>query len=169
MKILASLALAISVNSNLMFAEERDGVRVTDSTSSFAYTSNNPTSLSATQSFVWVGLNGICAAPWLRIALIEIRIPGQEIRCAMREGETVAGIELLAIHAGRGKATIRHRGSTNEIALFATANISGTVKSEENFPETEKQKDVSHSEYHRMRALLDRERDASQAAASQPE
>jgi len=84
----------------------------------------------------------------------------------MREGETVAGIELLKIHPDKGRVTIRHLGSTNEISLKPAAHGAPTIMSEENSSEIEKRKDISHSEHHKLRARLDRKRDELQSTAA---
>ena len=122
--------------------------------------SNHSAALSETQDSSGIRLNGICATPTIRKAIFEIRKPGQDIlRCLLGEGEKAAGVELLAIHDGKGKVTIRHRGMTNVVALANTGIAS----------DPEKEKDVSHSEYHKLRARLDRERDMLQSAAAQPD
>ena len=116
---------------------------------------------------VRVGLNGYCAGPSLRMALLEIHLPGQEILCTLREGETAAGVELLAIHAEKGTVTIRQGGVTKEIGFGPLANKSPVSSPPERAPETEAQKDASHGEYHKLRARLERERDAFQNADSE--
>jgi len=152
MRALTSLVLIHFVVSTPGSADEK-------ATSASTNASSHAVSSSAIHDSTWIQLNGICTTPPIRKALLEIRTPGQDtLRCVLGEGEQAAGVELLAIHEGKGKVTIRHRGTTNELAL---ANI-GTSD-----PELEK--DVSHREHHKMRARLDRERDALQSAAAEPD
>jgi hypothetical protein len=110
-------------------------------------------------------LNGIGAAPGLKMAMLEIQTPDREIRCTMREGESVAGVQLLAVHASRGTVTIRHLNSTNEIALMPVAHTPAT-KPEEDLSQIERQKDISHTEHHKLRARLERERDEREKAGA---
>jgi hypothetical protein len=94
------------------------------------------------------------------MALLEIRTPGQEpLRCVVAEGEKVAGVELVAVNEARRSVTIQYHGSTNELTLAHLSNAGG-------LSEPERAKDLSHQEHHKLRARVERERDALEAAAS---
>jgi hypothetical protein len=162
MKLFSSLALAFLLGPVLALSEERDKPRVAGPVASTG-ASNHLGSLTATQTVVEVRLNGISAASGLKMAILEIQTPGREIRCTLREGEMVAGVQLLAVHGGRGTVTIRHLNSTNEIALMPVAHTLAS-QPEEDLAQIERQKDVSHSEHHKLRARLERERDERESA-----
>ncbi|MEY2466344.1 MAG: hypothetical protein QOD03_865 [Verrucomicrobiota bacterium] len=157
MKSLAGLVLIPFISLSLVSAEGQP----TEIGKAIKNALSSSSSLSATQTSPGVRLNGIFVVPPIRKALVEIGIPGQEgIRCALAEGERAVGVELLAIHESKGTVTVRYDGSTNELMLLAAPNH-GT-----NF-NVEAEKDVSHLEYHKMRARLDRERDALENANAQ--
>jgi len=141
MRIIASLLLIQLTGSMPMFAQPAAGLPT------------NPPAFSSS-------LPGIFIVPPTRKALLEIKTPGQEpVRCVVAEGGKAAGLELLAIHEARGKVVVYYNGVTNELTLAPLANA-GTAS------EVERQKDVSHQEHHKLRARLERERDALQSAAS---
>jgi len=152
MRIIASLLLIQLTGSMPMFAQPAAGLP----TNPPAFSSSLP----GTNGSIGVGLHGIFIVPPTRKALLEIKTPGQEpVRCVVAEGGKAAGLELLAIHEARGKVVVYYNGVTNELTLAPLANA-GTAS------EVERQKDVSHQEHHKLRARLERERDALQSAAS---
>jgi hypothetical protein len=164
MKMFRCLFLILLLTAVLLSAGERDAAQVSGSPRPLPVASNSFNSLKRTQSEGWVGLNGYCAGPSFRMALLEIHLPAQKILCTLREGEIVAGVELLAIHAERGTVTICRGGLTSEIGFGPLANRSLVSWPAEHAPETEAQQDVSHGEYHKTRARLERERDEVQNA-----
>ena len=118
-------------------------------------------SLPNTNGSVCVELNGICMVPPRRMALLEIRTPGQEpLKCVVAEGEKAAGVEVVAIHEARHTVTIHYRGSTNELTLAHLSNAGSSVS------EAERAKDISHLEHHKLRARLERERDGVEGVSS---
>jgi hypothetical protein len=117
-------------------------------------------SLPKTNSSAWVELYGICVVPPTRMAVLELRTPGQEsLTFVVAEGEKAAGIELVAIHEAGPTVTVHYRGSTNELTLVHLSNA-GSVS------EAERAKDISHQEHHKLRARVERERDALEGHAS---
>jgi hypothetical protein len=153
MKTLRSLAL-ILIGSLPMSAQEPSPRSTTSSVSFLTNASNHSKSFSATQNSISIGLNGIVIVPPARTALLEIEFPGREVlRCVLKEGEKVAGVELLRIDERGRKVTVHYGAFTNDVMLLPTSN-GDAIDSD-----TEKQQDVSHREYHSLRARLDRERD----------
>ena len=111
-----------------------------------------------TNSSVWVELNGICVMPPTRVAVLQIRTPGQEsLTCVVAEGQKAVGVELVAIHEAGPTVTVRYGGATNELTLVHLSDA-GSVS------ETERAKDLSHQEHHKLRARVERERDAQEGA-----
>jgi hypothetical protein len=159
MKVNATLLLIQFTGSMLMFgqpAAEEQPVGVGKiATNPAIYVSSLP----GTNESIGVGLHGIFIVPPTRKALLEIRTPGQEpVRCVVAEGGKAAGLELVAIHEARRKVVVYYNGVTNELTLAPLATA-GTAS------EVEREKDVSHQEHHKLRARVERERDAVQSAA----
>jgi hypothetical protein len=152
MKVIASLLLIHFVASMPMFAQPAASGKLADvdkvATTAATYSSLLP----ATNTSIWVGLHGIFTVPPMRKALLEIRTPGQDpIRCVAAEGEKVAGLELIAIREVGQKVVVYYNGATNELTLGPLADA-GTAS------EIEREKDVSHQEYHKRRARVEREK-----------
>ena len=161
MKVIASLLLIHFIGSMPMFAQPAASGKPAGvgevATNAATYSS----SLLATNTSIGVGLHGIFIVPPMRKALLEIRTPGQDpIRCVAAEGEKVAGLELIAIREAKQKVVVYYNGATNELTLAPLADA-GTAS------EIEREKDVSHLEHHKLRARIERERDALESGTSQ--
>ena len=161
MKVIANLLLIHFAGSMAMYAQPAAGGKPagvgTVATNSTTYSS----SLLATNTSIWVGLHGIFVVPPIRVALLEIRTPGQDpITCVAAEGQKVAGLELITIREATEKVVAYYNGATNELTLAPSADA-GTAL------EIEREKDVSHQEHQKRRARLERERDTLESGGSQ--
>jgi len=88
----------------------------------------------------------------LKRAFLEI----DSVSYSLSEGQRSGAVEVLRIDSSDGKVTLRYGREVFELSFAEQANRRQAALA------VERQKDVSHTEYHTARARLDRQRDAAQ-------
>jgi hypothetical protein len=84
-------------------------------------------------------------------------VTGSSVACySLVEGERKGDFEILLVNSSDGKVTLRFRGKIVELSFGDQSRRVAAVRL------AEQQKDASHTQYHTVRAKLDRERDAAQ-------
>jgi hypothetical protein len=107
-------------------------------------------------SEIW--LTGLAQMGSAKLALIRVEKPGQSPNLlTLAEGESAGGIDLVKIDAAAARVTVRYDARLRELTL-RDPRIN-----QRPMPLSEKEKDISHSKHHTLRAKLDREQDEQQA------
>jgi hypothetical protein len=95
-------------------------------------------------------------APALKRVFLEA-VTSSSVRCySLVEGEKRGDLEVVLVNSKEGKVSLRFREQIVELSFAAQSNPTAVARL------AERQKDASHTQYHTLRAKLDRERDAAQ-------
>jgi hypothetical protein len=109
---------------------------------------------------IW--LTGLAQMGSAKLAFIRVEQPGQSPNLlTLAEGESAGGVDLVKIDAAGARVTVHYDARLRELTL-RNPEISHRP-----MPLSEKEKDISHSKHHTLRAKLDRERDEQQAREDQ--
>lgn len=94
--------------------------------------------------------------PALKRVFLEA-VTSSSVRCySLVEGEKKGDLEVLLVNSKEGKISVRLRGQLVELSFASQSDRAAAARF------AERQKDASHTQYHTLRAKLDRERDAAQ-------
>jgi hypothetical protein len=113
-----------------------------------------------TSNELW--LSGLVRVDSAVLAFIRIEEPGKPALILMLgEGENASGVNVVKIDMRRETVTVRYRTQLRDLAL----RDRGGGQRQSSI--VEKEKDLSHSKYHTLRAKLDREQDERDARQRQ--
>jgi hypothetical protein len=97
-------------------------------------------------------------APGVKRAFLELGSRDNAVSCSLAEGQKSGDLRVLHINSSHGSVTVGYQGQVFTLSFDAQAHRQRVLLA------AERQKDVSHTEYHTTRARLDRERDAAEHA-----
>jgi hypothetical protein len=113
-----------------------------------------------TSNELW--LTGLARVDSTMLAFLRVEEPGKPAAILMLgEGENARGVGVVKIDMRREKVTVRYRTQLRELSLRDRGNQQRQVAI------AEKEKDLSHSKHHTLRAKLDREQDERDARQRQ--
>jgi hypothetical protein len=123
-------------------------------------TSQAATDARVTSNELW--LSGLARVDSAVLAFIRIEETGKPgLILMLGEGENASGVGVVKIDMRRETVTVRYRTQLRELSLRDRGNQQRQVAI------AEKEKDLSHSKHHTLRAKLDREQDERDARQRQ--
>jgi hypothetical protein len=96
-------------------------------------------------------LTGVMDFGSIKQAFVEVAQPGEPTgRYTLRYGRKAGDMELVTLDAAHARVVLKYRGKIHELRIRGSSS---------SVSDSERQKDLSHSQYHTQRAKLEREKD----------